>query len=285
MTFRAKYWSCTSFADKVRGLVKPQAATSKEWRDWKSEAAKKHPIRFWIAEEMLDTIQNILNSPKDALYAMTYWFNNRFIEKTHMCRTGLKKGQWHETPDRIMYGMFNELVWFVSEQKGWFQFISHSDIDYKIPFWKHKWPFRHFTNFNYPELGLKYLEWESTLHFNEEWLGYDRPMTDEEKAEMPYYGELTPQAKSAIEVMELYKWWTEVRPNRPDPYDESGWSTYCDTMREKYGEDSFFEDRTEEESETSKIAHDKLRQIDEAYEKEDTEMMCRLITIRHSLWT
>lgn len=286
MMQRIQYWSCTRFADWLRGTSKPRSETTKGWRDWKKDAKARHPVRFWLADEFLDSAQDFVNWPMDRLHALTYWFNNRFIEQTHVCRTGLKKGEWHETDERILHGLFNELVWFVSEQKSWMEYISHRDKYRHLPFWKRKWPFRHFANFNYPELGLAYLAWEKGLVYNESWYGYhDREFSDAEKAEHPDYGQMTPQARNATEIGALYDWWVNIRPQRPDPMDEGGWSAYCETMRARYGDAMLHEDRTDEERAMSKQALDKTHEIEQAYEDEDTVMMKRLIEIRRSLWT
>ncbi len=67
--------------------------------------------------------------------------------------------------------------------------------------------------------------------------------------------------------------------------DASGWSAYCDMRREKGYHLLDMEDKSEEEKEMSNTAHSKLREIEAAYEKEDEDMMIRLIKIRESLWT
>jgi len=286
MTQRIRYWSCTRFADWLRGTAQPRSETSGGWHDWERDAKARHPLRFWLAEEFLDRAQDFVNWPMDRLHAVTYWINNRFVEQTHVCRTGLKKGEWHETDERMLHGLFNELVWFVSEQKSWMEYISHSGKYRHFPFWKIKWPFRHFTNFNYPELGLAYLEWEKGLVYNEGWYGYhDREFSDEEKANYPNYGQRTPQAKVAMEIGELYDWWVNVRPKRPDPMDAGGWSAFCSYMRAKYDDAVFHEDRSDDEHVMSKQALDKTNEIEQAYDDEDTVMMKRLIEVRGSLWT
>jgi hypothetical protein len=45
------------------------------------------------------------------------------------------------------------------------------------------------------------------------------------------------------------------------------------------------EDKTPEEAEMCRTALDKSNEIEAAYNKEDEEMMIRLIKIRESLWT
>jgi hypothetical protein len=101
------------------------------------------------------------------------------------------------------------------------------------------------------------------------------------------FGEPTYQAKSAKEMIELYTWWTVTYRNRPDPYEASGWSAYCEASRQanggKLGWSS--KDKSPELRKMSDTSHKLLRKIEAAYEKEDEQMMIRLIKIRQSLWT
>lgn len=55
----SNYWSCTRFADWVRGTPKIPAGTEKEWRAWEN-IAKKKKVRYWLAEEGLDHLQKSL---------------------------------------------------------------------------------------------------------------------------------------------------------------------------------------------------------------------------------
>ena len=68
------------------------------------------------------------------------------------------------------------------------------------------------------ELGLKYLEWEMNL-------------MDDDKVH------LTSQAKAAQEQYELYTWWKDIRPNRPDPYEVAGYNAYWETHERDKSED------------------------------------------------
>ena len=52
------YWSCTKFADWLRGTAKLGAGTSEQWDEWRTTAQMKHNFRYWVAEEALDAIQN-----------------------------------------------------------------------------------------------------------------------------------------------------------------------------------------------------------------------------------
>jgi hypothetical protein len=121
---------------------------------------------------------------------------------------------------------------------------------------------------------LDNLEWQRNLVWKEEELGADNPEV----------GKRTYQAIKAEEILALYKWWTEVYPNRPDPHDASGWSEYCDRKREQGGH-FLAETKDPELRAFGDKALERTREIEEAYEKEDEEMLIRLIKIRNSLWT
>ena len=63
--FRAKYFSCSKFADWVRGVKKPKALSLEDWEDWRISCKNKSPVRYWIAEKGLSKIQNFINFPID----------------------------------------------------------------------------------------------------------------------------------------------------------------------------------------------------------------------------
>jgi hypothetical protein len=75
--------------------------------------------------------------------------------------------------------------------------------------------------------------------------------------------------------------------NRPDPYEASGWSAYCEASRVANGGKLSWmgRDKTPELKAMSDASHKKLQEIEAAYEAEDEAMMIRLIKARDSLWT
>lgn len=97
---RSNYWSCTKFADWVRGTPKIPAGTEKEWRAWEN-IAKRKKVRFWLAEEGLDHLQNIIYWPRNRLQNTRHYIDNRWISKTHALTSSLRKGQWHEFETRL----------------------------------------------------------------------------------------------------------------------------------------------------------------------------------------
>lgn len=273
---RRNYWTCSKFADWLRGTMKPRAETSEGWSKWKKHARASHPLRYWLAEEGLDIIQNTLMWPIDRLYDVKYYINNRWVTKTHVLSTGLKPGQWHEYETRLLHGSFNELVNYVEKELAWWH-IAWSDEDkqkYKAPFWARGW-FR-WRTWRCKQAGLDNLDWQRSLTYKEPW----GVQPDNEK-----YGKPTPQAIAAQEILDLYKWWTEVRPARPDPYDVSGWSAICDRMRDRDPDAILPEEKTPEERQDTSKALDMINELEENYEREDEEMLIRLVKVRRSLWT
>jgi hypothetical protein len=115
---RFDYWSCSNFANLIRGTTKPPALGWDEWEVWRKQSEKKHPFRYWVAEEVLDFLQDIVNFPMDIYYTIEVYIRNRFIGKLHYLRTGLKPGEYYDLDHRILHGLFNELVLFVEKESG-----------------------------------------------------------------------------------------------------------------------------------------------------------------------
>jgi hypothetical protein len=271
------YWTCSNFADWLRGTMKPGAATSKEWREWKLEAKKAHPIRFWIAEEGLDHLQDIWCWIPERLNDVRYYINNRWVSQTHgMYARSLEKGKWHEYETRLLHSMFDQLVDFVEIEQAWHHVMwdEQARKKFETPWWRKGW-FR-WRTWRCPDAGIEYLIWASGLVYNED-MGCDK--------NNKHYGKPTGQAETAAELLELYRWWKIIRPTRPDPYDASGWTAYCESRRTS-GNDFFdLEDKSKEQRQQSNKAHKLLDKIERSYEKEDEAMMIRLIKIRKGLWT
>lgn len=278
MAQRAQYWSCTKFADWVRGIEKGGAKTGRGWREWEQEGKRLYPIRYWIAEEALDAVQNFIWWPVDKLYDIKYYINNRWISRTHGLTAhprDIKPGQWCDVGNRFLPCLFNELVDYVEIELAWWHLAWSPEErpKYNMPWWAVGW--WRVRTWRCPQAGLDNLEWQRQLRWKE----------DEVGADFKGLGELTPQAIKAQEILDLYKWWTEVYPKRPDIHDASGWTAYCDMRRERGDHMLDLEDRSPEEAEMARVALDKSNEIEQAYEAEDEAMMIRLIKVRHGLWT
>lgn len=273
------YWTCSKFADWLRGTTKLKVGTSEEWHEWETRAKAAYPIRWWLAEEGLDYVQKFVMFIPDKIHAIKYYINNRWITRTHALTAhprDLPRGQWADVGNRILPCLFNELVDFVEVELAWWHLAWSPEErpKYNMPWWAVGW--WRVRTWRCPQAGLDNLEWQRNLRW-----------TENECAEgSPNIGQLTPQAENAQEILDLYKWWTETYRNRPDPYEASGWSAYCEASRlANGGKLSFSGDKTPELKKMSNKAHKLLRKIEADYEKEDEQMMIRLIKVRHGLWT
>jgi hypothetical protein len=275
---RSNYWSCTKFADWIRGTNKLGVGTSEEWDEWRTTAQMRHNFRYWVAEEALDAVQNFVNYPMDKLNDIRYYINNRFISKSHALTADprdIRPGSWSDVGNRFLPCLFKELVDFVEIEQAWHHCMWNDEerTKYNVPWYRSGW--LRLRTWRSPEAGMAYLTWASTLT-NEEFLDEDK------KSEaVPTY-----QATAAKEIIELYTWWTETYRNRPDPYEASGWTAACEASRlANGGRLSFSGDKDPVLKKASDRAHKLLQKIEAAYEKEDEAMMIRLIKIRQSLWT
>ena len=272
------YWTCSKFADWIRGTTKLKMGTSEEWHDWEVRAKAAYPVRWWIAEEGLDHIQKFVYYIPDKLNDIRYYINNRWVSHSHALTAhprDIQPGNWSDVGNRFLPCMFNELVDFVEIEQAWHHCLwsDEAKTEFEVPWWRSGW--LRWRTWRSPEAGMEYLRWAETLT-NEEFLEED----EKDKAEPTY------QANSAKEIIELYTWWTVTYRNRPDPYDASGWSEYCEASRiANGGKLSWGGDKSPELKAISDAAHKKLQEIEAAYEAEDEAMMIRLIKIRGSLWT
>ena len=268
---RINYWSCSKFADRLRGTAKPTALDADGWKEWKQDAKQAHPIRYWIADEVLDHLQDTIMWPVDKLYSLKYYIVNRWIDQSHALVAHpkhIKPGQWMDLDYRMLYCLFDELVDFVEIEKAYSNFRWDAEKQKDMRWWQvGRWRTRTWRS---AEAGIDHLKWEISL-------------TDEEWIEDKSQAKPTAQAEAAREILELYTWWTETYPNRPDPYDVSGWSDHCEDKRER-GIGFFETDPEEDKAETYKIL-DKNREIETQYNQEEEEMLIRLIKLRGSLWT
>jgi hypothetical protein len=264
---RANYWSLSKFGTWIRGTEYPEYASSEGWTSISTIAKATHPVRYWIAETLLDKIQDVVMFPQDTYYNIKYYIDNRWITKTHALTAhpqDIKPGTWQDLGGRFLPCMFNELVNFVEIELAW-SYIrwddEHAKEKYNYP---DRW-FGHVRGWRCKQAGLDYLQWASSITYPDSESNFPR---------------LSHQAVVAIELARLYTWWTEERPNRVDPSDTSG-------INEFYDNDTgdIFRDRPPEEDAKLKSMREIEHEIEQKYQIEDTEMMIRLIKIRDGLWT
>lgn len=193
-----------------------------------------------------------------ALSEAKWWFLYRTFYRYHIVRChGLKPG-YYEVEDQMMHAMFGLLVDFVELQSAHMHWAC-SDENTRWNRFKNSLRLRDWRS---REKGMAHLDWEISLVFDEH-MGV--PLGDVD------YGKPTPQASSAKETKDLYLWWIDERPKRPDPMDASG-------ATEAHA-------RMKEDPEGFHRAAVLSGEIEEQQHSEDEIMMKRLVAVRRSLWT
>lgn len=247
---------------------KPIALQWHEWAEWEATMRKNKPLAYWLNETVPKFFKGIKTTITNPFATARYWIRCRFFEKYHIIPTGLKPG-YHDIDERMLHGMFTMLVDFVEVEKAWMQVIWSDDNRRKFHVPWYSQGFFKIKGWRCKEAGLAYLDWECTLS--------SPCLDDNERSDS--------QAETAYEILELYKWWTEVRPNRPDPLDASGWSEHC-RKKEESGR-SLFDTRYEsdQDEQNTRQLLDLTHKIEQQHDYEDLEYLTRLIKIRRSLWT
>jgi hypothetical protein len=244
--FRNKHWTNSRFADYIRGEKKPFALGWKEWDNYYRDLQKRKPFRYWITEKFLTVLENLIYFPYDIYREYQSYFRNRFVDKTHYLKTGLKPGEWYDFDNRILHGLFNELVNFVEIE------FAHLSLYDKTKKYK-------FKNGRCVEAAYDYFNWASKLK--------DKNENGKRVA--------SKQAKDARRIKKLYEWWKNVRPNRVDPSVKSGWAKEYEEI-EKNGYKS--------KKGSYKTILKQIR-IEDQYDAEDEAMLIELIKLRKGLWT
>ena len=194
---RINYWSCSKFADFIRGVKKPHSLEMKEWDKWHDNQKKNNSFRYYLAENVLGSLQNFIYFPFDVYSSIKYYIRNRWIDKIHYLKTGLVPGQYYDLDTRILHGLFNELVNFVELE------LSHLSVFNT----KKKYKFK---NGRCKEAVDDYFNWVCNLKFDES-CGVQK--TDSE------YNQPSDQAIQYQKIKQIYEWWTISRPERKDPYE------------------------------------------------------------------
>lgn len=255
---RSRYWSGSKLADWIRGEPKPTALTMEGWDAWDTEQQAKRPVRFWIAETALDWVQGVVFYVPDRIRDVVYWYHNRFVYRSHTLvahPNDIKPGTWAPVWERVFFSSFNALVDFVEVEKALenVRWDIEARTRYTCPRGMFRWPY--LRGWRSAEAGLDYLRWEANL-------GDD----------------CAQQREQAREIIELYNWWKEVRPNRVPAGELSGWDQWV--LNRKPLSRQFQDDIQREES--SQIM-DRLEQIQQDYDSEDVLQLTRLVKLQWGL--
>lgn len=262
--FRSSYWSNSKLAHNIYtwlNIPKPDSATAEEWDEWNIAVETKYPTLHWIVDKLFNGVQDVLHFPLDLVDSIRVYLRNRYVLKTHMIKTGLEIGQWHEVENQILHGCFSLLVDFVECQKANMHVWSQKEADQ--PLWR-RFPLLRWGQYRSKEDGIAYLKWEMSLTHD---------------------GVPDRQALDAVNIYNLYVWWTETRPKRKDAYELAGWNKFEEDHPIDRSVFRLTSNRTPEEQQELSDIFKRVRIIEEQYDQEDDEMLMKLMQIRRGMWT
>lgn len=239
----------------------PGAMTSKGWRLFEKEFKEVAPIRYWYKH---DFRKAVIYPIKWKYQAISSWIRYRTYDKYHVLKTGLEP-RYYEIETLMLHVNFNMLKDFVEVEQAIHSYWCSDEAknaswcERHMPFYRFFYPFRR------PDLGLKHLDWASTL---------DNPT-------LPAFEQSPAQAVAARETKALYLWWVNDRPARKEieyhPYDEQGLGM-LGSLDDDFNRDAEDYKKHVESMEARTVQ-------EEAWNQEDEDMLIRLIKIRRSLWT
>jgi hypothetical protein len=166
---------------------------------------------------------------------------------------------WRDKDTILLCANFQILVDFVELELP--QFNRFCGLDTQKHDWLYYLPFFswYIDKKRNPRAGIEHLEWAMGLE------------------------DCTDQSFHATEQLDLYLWWTKVRPARVDPFDEVPENHLG--IRDLFSEGTDLTDLQREQREAYMTAIRKAGEIEEQYEEEDTKQLIRLMKVRRGLWT
>lgn len=239
----------------------PNALDHDGWTDFAAEFKKKAPIRYIIKYAIVHRIEGFY----DKLGRLGWNIHYHIIRKYHLVDTKLGPG-YHEIDKRMLHANFELLVDYVEIECANIATAFDGKARKKALGWRRKLPsILRFKEFRSRDLGIKHLEWETTLA----------------SATIDTYEQSLGQAQRAVQVILLYTWWKEIYPNRQDlEYPDIGEKTHSLRFLSK----KWRKNNPEDNAKISQWSKDSFQQeLD--WDDEDEEMLIALMKIRKGLWT
>lgn len=259
----------------------------------------KGKVRLGI-EKVSDFVKyNIIWPVKRPVDKFLDFIRYRTWDKYHIVKTELEPHYW-DKDHILLYSNFAILADFVEDECAFMELCWHKEkrkrLVHKLYFLVPR-PFDQFFRFRDRQAGLDFINWHA-----------DRVMDAEERknlgleSEEEYKNHVESYSAPWKEIRSLYLWWRDTYPNRRDPMDLSGWSEWCNRKRERDGDIfpsvpcawdkdgiptmyEIVDNNTDWEAKEQRRILDECHRIEREQDDEDTEMLTRLIKVRHTLWT
>lgn len=239
----------------------PYAANADEWVEFDTRFKAEAPIRYTISRGIV----------RRTYWKVKFFFSRNFcrildrtLDRKHVVDTGLNPG-YHNTQTRMLYVNFSLLVNFVENECSRMYASSSTEKMFNLFGWKAFLPWRiRMTLKRNPEYAKKY---------GVEYLSWSR---DSERARGL-------EVKHLEDIIFLYKWWTEERPNREkfkspisDKLDPGDHIMLTSTKKWK-------EENPELVEQLERYMEGR-REQEQQWEEEDSSMLIRLMKVRAYLF-
>jgi len=255
---RARYWSNTAFADKLRSLAgiskQPVSATMEGWNDYEKQAKATAPFTYALVES-LDKIQTAVFWVPDKFDAMVYYVSN-VKNSTHVLLTRTKRGQWQDLVAKIPDALMLSVIDFVEKECFWMNIMSTEELGL----------LKDYANQNYLMRKLFPIHINESIRGSEgiKWLRWQIEASQGASAE--YYEPIIAAYKFAKE-----------RYFKFDAWEESG---YNEAERAGLFESPLFSTSKERGSFYSKI-----RVLEDEFDEQVTLHCSNIVKYRKGLWT
>lgn len=243
--FRSSYWSCSRLANLIRGTPKPGSETSEGWAEWRRNARKAHPWRFWIAEKGLNALQDSIMLPLDVWSTVRWWLLRRFVYRFNTFRAlerDIGPADYVDFGDSIVPIVFGAFC----------RWVNH--------------------------VGVDHFEWASTLVFDEEW----GESPDSEKFGQPTPQAL--DAKTVLELYQWWMI-ERPRRNDPDEESTQFYLSLHHKYHDEDHIWVSFDKMSDEDQQVRRELWERSERLTKEHYQEDTRQLTRLIEMRSHLWT
>lgn len=227
-------------------LETPRAATSEEWQEWEQQNRRDHPFLYWLnwtaSTEIKVWRRRLWEDP-------IWWVRYRTIDRNHVLRVHTVKPGWMEPDGFMLHACFQLLV-------------DHIEIGLGVRngSWFQERGIRRWRNRRYPQAGIEHLKWE----------------IDEPDCKIGQPGHT--QSDHARVKLELYDWWTRLRPLRMEPWSDP--RIWKDRTIEGLT-DLSLGPRGQQRRDSGEMASS----LEEIHQEEDQQQLMRLVAIRPGLWS
>lgn len=229
------------------------------WNEFRAKFKKEARIRYFFTKILGEKFRLIGFILTELVWSIRY----RTIRRFHLVDTKLNPG-YHEIDERMLHANFELLVDYVEIECANMATVFNDEAREKHWGWRDKIPsVLRIKERRSRELGMKHLEWETTL---------SRPSLNKDERNPG-------QAARAVQAIILYTWWKDVYPNRQEIESPDRGEHGLSILSAQWKKDN-----PEMAAKIKQWTKDSFQQeLD--WDQEEEKMLIALMRIRKGLWT